>query len=139
MAAIGQYRHLVSLVQAGPPTPDPDGGWIDTWVPLDPPTWHCSIEAASLRDLQRISGGAISATATHLLRGRYHAQLSAKARVQFRDRMFEVQSVHDREQRQMELEVVCAEVTTTAPGPTRATTTTERTTEERPDAGLPAD
>ena len=118
MAAIGQYRHRVTLVE---PTsvPDPDGGYIETWGPLDPPVWDCAIQAASLRDLQRVSGGAVETTATHLVRGRYHPQLSAAARILFRDRTFEVQSVHDREQRQIELECVCRELTSGAEGPTR--------------------
>jgi SPP1 family predicted phage head-tail adaptor len=115
---IGQYRHLVSLVQPGTAPPDPDGGWGETWVPLTPPTWHCAIQAASARDLQRLSGGTISTTATHLVRGRYHPQLSAKARIQFGARVFDVQSVHDLDQRQIEVECICAEIVTTAGGPT---------------------
>jgi head-tail adaptor len=117
---IGQFRHVVTLLVPGvPATPDPDGGWGgDPWVPLSPSTWHCSIEAASARDLQRLSGGTISSTATHLVRGRYHPQLSAQARIQFGARLFDVQSVHDLEQRQIEVECICAEVTTTAGGPT---------------------
>jgi head-tail adaptor len=106
---VGQYRHLVSLVQPGPPTPDPDGGWGETWVPLTPSTWHCAIQAASLRDLQRLSGGLLSTTATHVLRGRYHAQLTRAARIQFGDRVFDVESVHDLEERQIEHEVIAHE------------------------------
>ena len=115
---IGDFRHLVDLVEPGPPQQDAGGGWIDTWVALDPPQWYCSIQAASLRDLQRISGGTVSATATHLLRGHYHPQLSAKARIVFRDRTFDVQSVHDVDQRQLTVEVICAESTTLADAPT---------------------
>jgi head-tail adaptor len=49
-----------------------------------------------------------------ILRGRYHADLVAKgqlARVRFHDRVFEVASVHDRDERQIELEVFAREVT----------------------------
>ena len=120
MTAVGQFRHLVSLVTQGPPTQTEGGGWVESWLPLNPPTWYCAIQAASLRDLQRISGGTISTTATHVVRGRYHPQLSAKARLLFRDRTFEVQSVHDVDQRQIEVEVIVAETTTGATGPTMA-------------------
>ena len=120
MTAVGVFRHVVRLVTQGPPVQDEGGGWVESWVPLNPPIWHCAITAASLRDLQRVSGGTVSTTATHLVRGRYHPQLSAKARLLFGDRTFEVQTVHDVEQRRIELEVVCAETTTTAAGPTAA-------------------
>ena len=117
---LGQFRHVVQLVQPGPPVQTEGGGWTDAWIPLNPPVWHCAIQAASLRDLQRISGGTVSTTATHLVRGRYHAQLSAKVRMLFRDRSFDVQSVHDVDQRQVEVECICAETTTAATGPTVA-------------------
>jgi head-tail adaptor len=108
--AIGQFRHVVSLVVPGASTPDPDGGWGgEAWVPLDPPTWHCSIQAASLRDLQRLSGGVLSTTATHVLRGRYHPQLTRNARIQFGNRVFDVESVHDQDERRIEVEVIAHE------------------------------
>ena len=142
MAAIGQYRHRVRL-ERKTTAPDPDGGYVEAWIPLMPADWDCSIEAASLRDLQRISGGAINATATHLVRGRYHAQLSADVRMLFRDRTFEVQSVHDREQRRMELECICHEITSGQDQPTRAPARSAGfavpTAREQPHARLPAD
>jgi SPP1 family predicted phage head-tail adaptor len=137
--ALGEYRHRVQ-VERKTSTPDPDGGYLEVWLPLDPPTWDCAIQAASLRDLQRISGGTVNATATHVLRGRYHAQLSADARILFRDRTFEVQSVHDREQRQMFLEVICHELTSGQDQPTRQVAGfTTRPAKEHPHARLPAD
>jgi SPP1 family predicted phage head-tail adaptor len=139
MAPIGQYRQRVQ-VERRTTTPDPDGGYLEVWVPLDPPTWDCAIQAASLRDLQRISGGAVNATATHLVRGRYHAQLAANARILFRDRTFEVQSVHDREQRQIELEVICHELTSGQDQPTRQVAGfVGRSPREQPHVRLPAD
>jgi head-tail adaptor len=117
--AIGQFRHVVSLLQPGAGTPDPDGGWGgDAWDPLDPPTWHCSIQAASLRDLQRLSGGVLSTTATHVLRGRYHPQLTRTARIYFGTRVFDVESVHDQDERRIEVEVIAHEqLGEQAPGP----------------------
>jgi head-tail adaptor len=139
MAAIGEYRHRVQ-VERKTTAPDPDGGYLEVWVPLDPPDWHCSIQAASLRDLQRISGGAINATATHLLRGPYHAQLAANARIRFGDRTFDVQSVHDRDQRQIELEVICHELTSGQDQPTRQVAGfATRSPREQPHVRLPAD
>jgi len=120
MAGIGEYVHLVSLTKAGPTPDDPEGGYDETWIPLDPPIWYCSIVEASARDLERISGGLTTQTATHLIRGRFHAQLAADCRITFRGRVFEVSSVHDRDQQRIDVDVIAREVTTGADGPTRA-------------------
>lgn len=103
------YRHVVTLDTAGAPALDDAGGYTEPPVALVPATWHCSIAAATARDLERVAGGVVSATATHILRGRYHAQLTSAARITFGDRVFDVESVHDRDERQLELEVVARE------------------------------
>jgi head-tail adaptor len=108
---------VVTLEAPGTPVPDPAGGFREVWAPLVPATWHCSIQAASLRDLERITGGAISSEATHVLRGRYHPGISTAARIRFGARLFEIQTVHDRDQRQIELVLICHEMTTGATGP----------------------
>lgn len=107
---IGAFRHFVTLDTAGTPQPDGAGGYTEPPIPLTPATWFCSIQAASARDLERVGVGAISATATHILRGRYHAQLTNAARVHFGDRTFAVESVHDRDERRIELEVIAREL-----------------------------
>ena len=120
VTGIGAYVHLVSLAKAGPTPDDPEGGYSETWLPLDPPTWYCSIREASARDLERISSGLTSQVATHLLRGRYHAQLGPDCQVTFRGRVFMVSSVHDADQQQIDIDVVARELTTGTDGPTRA-------------------
>jgi len=120
MSGIGDFVHLVSLAKAGPTPDDPEGGYDRTWIALDPPTWYCSISAASARDLEQISGGLYAATATHLIRGRYHPQLAPDCRITFRDRVFEVASVQNQDQQQDLLLVVATEligVTPAAPLP----------------------
>jgi head-tail adaptor len=119
MTAIGQFRYVVSLEAPGPPELDDAGGYVETWAPLAPAGWHCSIEMASAADVERIGAGTIATTATVILRGRYHADLVAKgqlARVRFHDRVFEIASVHDRDARGIELEVLAREVTGTVQG-----------------------
>jgi len=109
------YRHVVTLDTAGAPALDDAGGYTEPPIALVPATWHCSIAAATARDLERVAGGVVSATATHILRGRYHAQLSEAARITFGDRVFDVESVHDRDERQTELEVIARERLIRAP------------------------
>jgi head-tail adaptor len=119
MTAIGTFRHVVTLERPGPPALDAAGGYTEQWTPLTPATWHCSIQTARASDLERIASGVITATAALLLRGRFHAELlraGAAARVRFVDRTgmartFTIASVHDRQERGIELEVIAREVT----------------------------
>ena len=114
MSGIGEYAHLVTLATAGPTVDDPEGGYVETWVPLTPPTWYCSIVPATLDALERISGGGLTQTATHVLRGRYHPTLTADCRITFRGRVLSVSSVHDPDQSQFLLTVIAHEITTGA-------------------------
>jgi len=111
MSGIGAYVHLVEVsAKAGPPVEDPEGGYTETWIPLDPPMWYCAIEAASTRDLERIRGGGMTTTATHIIRGRYHGQLRADCRIVFQGRTFDVASVQDVAERKTEMAVIACEV-----------------------------
>lgn len=131
MSAIGTFRRLVRLEKPGPPAMDAAGGYTETWTPLTPGTWHCAIRTATPNDVERIAGGVVTATAMLLVRGRYHAELlaaGAAARIRFQayamttDRILEIASVHDREERGIELEILAREVTgATATPPTPPT------------------
>ena len=81
--AIGTYQHLVTL-----DTRDGD--------PLDPPSWYCGY-----------SGG-VAGIAT--LIGPYHPGISCATRVHFRDRLFHVIGILNRDERDRELVLTCAEV-----------------------------
>ena len=112
MPAVGSFRHRVTLTNPGSPVPDPDGGWSETPVPLVPPTWDCSIEQASARTLESIGAGSVLAQATHLVRGRYHAGITTQTRVTFGARVLSVLFVANRDERNIETDLVCAEVVT---------------------------
>lgn len=110
MPAVGRYRHRVTLAVPGDPVPDGEGGWTDTEIPLDPAVWDCSIAPATARTLETIGAGAILATATHVIKGRYHPGITTQTRVTFRDRVLSVLFVANRDERDMETDLVCAEV-----------------------------
>lgn len=110
MTAIGQYRHRVTLGNPGDPVPDGDGGYTETFTPLDPADWDCSIRLATQRDLERVAAGTVIAQATHLLNGRYHPQVTTETRVQFEGRTFHVTAVVNPDERDMELTLLCSEV-----------------------------
>jgi head-tail adaptor len=111
----GNTRHLVTLDVIGSPVGDGDGGYTEGAVPLNPPTWYCSMASATAgREAPR--AGTISATATHRLRGRFHPEISVRTRITFQDphrgttRVFAVESVETVEERGAELEVIAHEV-----------------------------
>jgi SPP1 family predicted phage head-tail adaptor len=107
---IGQYRHRVTLGNPGDPVPDGDGGYTETFAPLDPAEWDCSIQAASTRDLESIGAGTVLAQATHLVKGRYHAGITTESQLTFNGRTLNVVYVTNRDERNIETILVCAEV-----------------------------
>jgi head-tail adaptor len=80
MARIGEYWHRVSC-EAPAVVPDGEGGSMETWGPLEPALWDCSIESATARALENITAGTVIAQATHIVRGRFHPGLTTKARL----------------------------------------------------------
>jgi head-tail adaptor len=110
MTAIGQYRHVVTLEEPSTFVLDGQGGWTDTWTALDPATWDCSIQAASTRDLESIGAGTVIAQATHLVKGRYHAGITTQTRLTFNGRTLNVVYLTNRDERDLETILVCAEV-----------------------------
>jgi hypothetical protein len=87
----GALRQLVTL-----DTPNGSNGYL----PLDPPTWWCAA----------FSQGVDQAT---LLTGRFHPGINTATRVHYANgRIFQVDSVINREERDVELVVTCREVFT---------------------------
>lgn len=108
--AIGQYRHRVTLEGPGAAVPDGEGGWTEGFGPLDPPVWDCSIQPASARDLESIGAGTVLSQATHVIKGRYHAGITTQSRLLFESRTFNVVYLANRDERDIESNLVCAEV-----------------------------
>jgi len=111
----GAYRHRVLLENPGEPQPDGDGGYTEGWSPLDPSIVDVSIQAASTRDLERVTGGTVVATASHLIRMRFHPGVNTETRITFRGRHFAVDSVQNVEERDVALIVICTEIKDASP------------------------
>jgi hypothetical protein len=75
------YTHKTKVEKPAAPTKDGRGGWIENWLPLDPPVWWCSIENFNARDVERPVAKGVSSSATQLLRGDYHPTLTALCRI----------------------------------------------------------
>jgi head-tail adaptor len=110
MPGLGQYRHVVTLENPGDPAPDGDGGYIETFAPLDPAQWDCAIVAASTRALEALAAGTVLAQATHLVTGPYHPGITIETRLTFEGRRLNVIYVANREERNIETQCICAEV-----------------------------
>jgi hypothetical protein len=84
----GSLRHLVTL-----DVPNGSSGYL----PLDPATWYCAVLNEGI--------------GTVTFRGRFHPGLTTpNARVHFEGRLFHIDTVINREERDVELDVVCREV-----------------------------
>jgi Phage head-tail joining protein len=112
---IGRTQY-VTLDVAGPPVQTPQGGYTETWLPLEPAAWYCEI-LPSGTDTERAIAGTLSATATHELRGRFHPELDVQTRVTLIDRhrggvtrRFMVESVRARGERGVELSAIAHEL-----------------------------
>jgi len=107
---IGAFRHRVTLANPGTPQPDGTGGYVDTWSPLDPADWNCSIDPATAGNAETIAADTVTANATHVIRGWFHPGITNKTRVTFNGRTLNVVHVANRGERDIVTELVCAEV-----------------------------
>jgi len=80
----------------------------ETWTDLGSP-WNVSIAPANVRDLERLTGATIVATATHVIRGRYRSDVTVKDRMLFDGRTFEIMGVATPLERKVELVLFAVE------------------------------
>jgi SPP1 family predicted phage head-tail adaptor len=108
--AIADRPHRVTFQNPGPNVPDGDGGYTNSWTDLVPPALSVKIAPATQRDLERVIAGTVMSTATHIVTGPFHPQVTTKTRVLFDGRQFSVVGVADPEEGQVEMILVCVEV-----------------------------
>jgi head-tail adaptor len=121
-------KFLARVQTPGPPTPDGEGGFTESWVDVDPPTWWCAIENAAARNLERVVAKTIEASATHMLRGDYHPAITTVCRILVPDvedpattKRYDVTSVAREHEGRRHLIVFAAEyITDNDPRPRRA-------------------
>lgn len=111
IAAIGTLRHYVTL--ENPATvPDGEGGYTQTWVPLNPPRMKAAIEPATARDLERAVSSTVLSTASHVVTMRYHSGVTTETRIRFGSRIFSVVGPQNISERNREMRLACEEVVT---------------------------
>lgn len=104
---IGDYRHLVTF-QAPTHVGDADGGYTDEWVNLTP-DWFVDIRPATVRDLERQTAGTIVAAATHVITGRYRADVQIDAQMLFNTRTFRITGVKNVDERGIVMQLFAVE------------------------------
>jgi hypothetical protein len=85
---IGSLRQVATLENPGPPVMDGDGSYTQSYVPLNPPTWRCAIEKASVQQSEKHFASTVLSHATYIFSGRFHPQISSllPTRIQWTDR-----------------------------------------------------
>lgn len=101
----GRLRHRVRLERRTLGSADVYGERLPTWALLDS-VW-ASIESVGATETRRAEQQQIEAT--HAIRIRYYSGLTAKDRVVFNSRTFEILSVLNVDERNIEMLLVCKE------------------------------
>jgi head-tail adaptor len=114
MIANGERRRLVKLDRPGASVPDGDGGYVEGWEPLSPPTAYAKINAATQADMEKTAAGTTLSMQTHIIEMLFHRGVNTKTRIRFRDRdrerVFQVSSVRNPNEDGRELVIVAEEI-----------------------------
>lgn len=100
----GDLRHLVQI-QSRSTTQDTIGQEVTAWTTVATP--FAKIEPALGQET--LAGAAVTAAVTHTLTIRYRTGITARMRVLYGTRVFEIVSVIDVEERHFWLELTCVE------------------------------
>lgn len=106
----GSKTHRLYLQRPGPPVPDGDGGFTESWIDLEPPTMMAWVEPGTATKLERAGTGTTIASATHILHVDFHPDITTKVRAVVEGRVLNISGVRDLDERHVELELVCEEV-----------------------------
>lgn len=113
--AVADRLHRVTLQAPAAAVPDGDGGYTQGWTALDPPAIFVSIRPATAKDLERLAAGTVIATASHVITGPYHPQVTTATRIVFGTRVFQVTGVSNPDEGGVEMILLCVELLGAAP------------------------
>lgn len=109
---LGELRTRVTL-ENPTRTSDGQGGYTEEWTALDPPEAWVAIRG--LTGAERLAHGTVVTQATHAITLRYHPGVTTETRLSWTDRAnrartLAVVDVTDLDERGVELQLTCAEV-----------------------------
>ncbi len=107
--SVGNRPHRVTLQNPGPPVPNGDGGFTQSWTDLTPPAVNVEIKPATQEDLEQAAAGTSITKATHIVTGPFHPGVTTDTRVLFNGRELHVNSVQDPQARHVEMILICTE------------------------------
>lgn len=111
-ASIHSRQKRVTFQNPGPATKDNDGGFTQSWTDL-PPAASAHIAPATTETLERLAAGStVLSSATHIVTVPYRAGISTQTRILVDGRTLNVKSIVDKDERHVELALVCEEVVT---------------------------
>jgi SPP1 family predicted phage head-tail adaptor len=108
----GRRDKRVTLANPGGTVPDGEGGYVEGWVPLDPPEMLARINPASATDMERAAAGTQLVTAMHMIEMLYHPGVTVETRITYGARHFQVTSVRNPDEQNRELIIVAQELLT---------------------------
>ncbi|MEL6289398.1 MAG: phage head closure protein [Pseudomonadota bacterium] len=103
-AALSDLRHRVTI-EARSVLPDGAGGQIESWVPGEE-VWAAVVPLSGVEALRQ---DRIATTVTHRVRVRYRSDLDAAKRLRMGDRVLEILSVIDVDERHRWIDCLCEE------------------------------
>lgn len=108
--SVAERPHRILLQNPGEPIPDGDGGFTQLWSDLSPASVSAKISPATAADLERVTAGTVTASATHIVEMPYHAGVTTKTRIIFDGRTFTVTGVATPDERKVDTIALCDEV-----------------------------
>lgn len=91
---IGELRQEGLVSNPGPPMPDGDASYTQTYTPLNPEKWRFAMEVASVRASERHFAATVIAHASYIFKGRYHPGITTQTRIVWTDRSGEVHTAN---------------------------------------------
>lgn len=113
--AIADRPHWVTFQNPGAAVSDGAGDVTQLWFALTPPALFVRIQPATAKDLERLAAGTVLSTASHIVTGPDHPQVTTATRIVFGTRVFSVTGVANPEERNVERIYLCVELLDAAP------------------------
>src|SRR5262245_7701235 len=112
---IANRPHRVRVQLPTAPVWDADTGMTHAWIDAQPPTLLMAIEPTSAQDLERVPSGTVVSSATHIISGPYHPQLTTQCRLLVENgrapqRVFSILGVESPEFRRIDVRLYCTEI-----------------------------
>jgi head-tail adaptor len=84
-SVISARSQRISFAVAGPAVPDGDGGYTESWTPLNPPALFGEINPATAGDLEFLAAGTVMSQATLLATVPFHPGVTMQTRLTWTD------------------------------------------------------